>query len=86
MKTKLLRKIRRKYEVLEVVKPKDLYDRKMYDKGLRFKVNVYYVFNEYYATRQDAIDGILHWVRVNWYDKIKGSKSEYRKVWYNKNV
>lgn len=82
MKTRLLRKVRRKYEILEVINPKDTYERRMVLKGLRYKVRVCYILHEYYASKEDAMNCILSWVISDWGEIIKGSKARYEKVWH----
>ena len=84
MKTKLLRKIRRKYEVLEVVKPEGYFEVKYFDMGLVFKITGDSSFN-YYSTKQIALDRLIQIVKRD-YPKDRQKKGIYRKVWYNKNV
>ena len=82
MKTKLLRKIRRKYEVLEVVRPEGWDDVCAFIRNKRFKVTGFYS-DRYCHTKQEALDYILRELRLEYNPRMEG---EYRKVWYNKNV
>ena len=84
MKTKLLRKIRRKYEVMEVVKPEGYFEVGYFNMGLVYKLTGG-LTPSYFKTMQQALDRMLEEVKLEYKPRLKG---EYIKVWYNnhKNV
>ena len=82
MKTKLLRKIRRKYEVLEVVKPEGKLEKRYFGIGFVFKLTGG-MGDEYFPAKEIALDRILRLTRSCYGKRISG---EYRKVWHNKNI
>ena len=80
MKTKLLRKIRRKYDVLEVVRPEGNLESGYFNLGCVYKLTGGWI-SSYFKTRQQALDQVLEEVKLEYKPRLKG---EYRKVWYNK--
>lgn len=90
MKTKLLKKIRKKYSVVEITDPRGIennYIRDFISKYPTYAIetrNLLEVEREYgFNTKDKALSYILDIVRTNYHKKVKGRNRFRTKVWWN---
>lgn len=88
MKTKLLKKVRKRYEILEITKVNDI---NLWHYSTDSKYPYYLLIdNEYYSfkfsTYDDAIYYLLVKIKKDYFKYSKKGRMVYKKVWYNEKI
>ena len=87
MKTRLLKKVRKRFQILEITKVNDI---SIWHYSSTSEYPYYIVIdneNTFATTKNlnfdDAINYLMYIIRKNYFQYSKKSRTEYKKVWYN---
>jgi hypothetical protein len=91
MKTKLLKKIRKRYQIIKITQLAFDDDQGLKNFVRRNKLPIYQLIDNksmylrsenYFAEYDDAYKKLQKWINEDYYHKIKSTSRKQKKVWY----